>query len=473
MMKDLLMVVEVLQTLPAPGDSNYLRYIVAPKKKKRSIPWFVGAMVLAFVTMSTIQIVWLRSSVQMREQIFNDNVQHSLSQASEMLNRSTTSMLQIDLEAVPTGGPTNGVIRTKQSIGSGLDAEETRMLRRIEALSIDSVIPLLLKAHGIEVDAIVGVFDRYGQPVYIDEAHDPFLDELTKSIHKVSLSSLSLHLHFPNKHKFLLHNLLGQFALTGLMLAIIAWGFFTAIIGAARNKKIDRIRRDLMNNLTHELKTPISTIGLASEALKDPDMQRDSSNFNYYIGLINEENKRLGMLVENVLQASLAESGKMQLFKQTLNVHELIREVSKNVAIQVRKHGGKVQLELEAEDPLVFGDRIHLGNVVFNLVDNAIKYADGDLLLHISSHQATDEVELRFKDNGIGISKEHLGKVFDRLYRVPTGNVHDVKGFGLGLSYVKTVVDRHNGSIRIESEPGDGSTFILRLPRNEIELKKT
>ena len=179
------------------------------------------------------------------------------------------------------------------------------------------------------------------------------------------------------------------------------------------------------------------------------------------------------MLVENVLQASLADSGKMQLFKQTLNVHDLIREVSKNVAIQVRKHGGKVKLELEAEDPLVFGDRIHLSNVVFNLVDNAIKYAVGDLVLHISSEQATDGVELRFKDNGIGIAKEHLGKVFDRLYRVPTGNVHDVKGFGLGLSYVNTVVDRHDGSIRVESEPGKGSTFILRLPRNEIELKKT
>ena len=129
------------------------------------------------------------------------------------------------------------------------------------------------------------------------------------------------------------------------MLAIIAWGFFTAVIGAARNKRIDRIRRDWMNNLTHELKTPISTIGLASEALKDPDMQKNADGFNYYIGLINEENKRLGMLVENVLQASLAESGKMQLFKQTLNVHDLIREVVKNVAIQVRKHGGKVELE--------------------------------------------------------------------------------------------------------------------------------
>ena len=256
------------------------------------------------------------------------------------------------------------------------------------------------------------------------------------------------------------------------MLAIIAWGFFTAVIGAARNKRIDRIRRDLMNNLTHELKTPISTIGLASEALKDPDMQKDADGFNYYIGLINEENKRLAMLVENVLQASLAESGKMQLFKQTLNVHDLIREVVKNVAIQVRKHGGKVELELEAEEPLVHADRVHLSNVVFNLVDNAIKYADGDLVLSISSAQTTDGVELRFKDNGIGIAKEHLGKVFDRLYRVPTGNVHDVKGFGLGLSYVKTVIDRHQGSIRVESETGKGSTFIMVLPRTEIELKK-
>jgi two-component system phosphate regulon sensor histidine kinase PhoR len=201
-------------------------------------------------------------------------------------------------------------------------------------------------------------------------------------------------------------------------------------------------------------------------------MQQDAEGFNYYIGLINEENKRLGMLVENVLQASLAESGKMQLFKQTLNAHDLIREVLKNLAIQVRKHGGKVVYELEAEDPLVHGDKVHLSNVVFNLVDNALKYADGDLLLTISSTQTTEGVELRFSDNGIGIAKEHLGKVFDRLYRVPTGNVHDVKGFGLGLSYVKTVIDRHQGSIRVESEAGRGSTFILWLPRTEIELKK-
>jgi len=443
------------------------------KRKKSTIPWFVLAMVLAFVTMSTIQIVWLRSSVKMREQIFDDNVQHSLSQVAEMLTKNNTGMLQIDLEALPGQASQGNVVSNKQSLGNALDEEEMRMLRRVQALRIDSVLPVILKAHGIDLPAVIGVFDRYGQPVQLDENHDEFREKLEETGHKVSINTLSLHLFFPDKNRFLLHNLLGQFALTGLMLAVIAWGFFTAVIGAARNKRIDRIRRDLMNNLTHELKTPISTIGLESEALKDPDMQQNAESFNYYIGLINEENKRLGMLVENVLQASLADSGKMQLFKQVLNSHDIIREVVKNVAIQVRKHGGKVQLELEAEDPLVFADKVHLSNVVFNLIDNAIKYAEGELLLQISSRQTTEGVELRFQDNGIGIAKEHLGKVFDRLYRVPTGNVHDVKGFGLGLSYVKTVVDRHDGSIRVESEPGKGSTFVLVMPRKETETNKT
>ena len=319
-------------------------------KSKPSIPWFLLAMVLAFVTMSTIQIVWLRTSVQMREQLFDDNVYHSLNQVSEMLTKTSTGMLQIDLEALAIAHENDLGIGNKGSIGTGLDDDEVRMLNRIEALRIDSVLPVILEAHGITIPPAIGVFDRYGQPVRLQESDVEYREQMAASEHKVSINSLSLNLFFPNKGRYLLHNLLGQFALTGLMLAIIAWGFFTAVIGAARNKRIDRIRRDLMNNLTHELKTPISTIGLASEALKDPDMQKDADGFNYYIGLINEENKRLGMLVENVLQASLAESGKMQLFKQTLNVHDLIREVVKNVAIQVRKHGGKVELELEAEE---------------------------------------------------------------------------------------------------------------------------
>ena len=193
--------------------------------------------------------------------------------------------------------------------------------------------------------------------------------------------------------------------------------------------------------------------------LKDPDGTK------HYIALIKEENKRLAVLVENVLQASLADSGNMQLFLQPVNAHDLITEVLRNLAIQIRKRGGKVELRLDAPNPLIEADRIHFTNVIFNLVDNALKYSSGDPMLTISTVQATDGLELRFQDNGIGIGKEHLGKVFDRLYRVPTGNVHDVKGFGLGLSYVKTVVDRHNGTIRVESELEQGSTFVLLLPQ--------
>ena len=437
------------------------------KKKPFVFPWFASAMVVALVTMSTVQIVWLRSSVKMRQQIFDDNVQHSLNQISEMLTRPSADMLQIDLEAISETNE-SGLLRQPSGSGTSLNKAETRMLNRVEALQIDSLTPVILAAHGIEIPVIVSVFDRYGQPVKLLDEDDGFREALETTPYQSTIEALNLRIHFPKMNRYLLHELLAQFALTGLMIAILAWGFLSAVTGASRNKRIDRIRRDLMNNLTHELKTPISTIGLASEALKDPDMQKNPESFNYYIGLIHEENKRLGMLVENVLQASLAESGKMQLHMQTLNVHELIREVLKNVAIQVRKRGGKVDLELDADSALVYADRTHLSNVVFNLIDNALKYADGDLRLKISSRETTEGVELRFQDNGIGIAKEHLGKVFDRLYRVPTGNVHDVKGFGLGLSYVKTVVDRHRGTISVESEPGKGSAFILNLQREKL-----
>jgi two-component system phosphate regulon sensor histidine kinase PhoR len=240
------------------------------------------------------------------------------------------------------------------------------------------------------------------------------------------------------------------------------------VVTANRNKRIDRIRRDLMNNLTHELKTPISTIGLASEALSDSDMRKDEDTAKHYLGLIREENKRLSILVENVLQASVADQGSMRIFHQPLNIHDILREVVRNNAIAIRKQKGKVQWELNATDPVCEVDRIHFTNVVYNLIDNALKYSNGEPKLTISSRQVTNGIELRFQDNGIGIPKEDLGKVFDRLFRVPTGNVHDVKGFGLGLSYVQTVIERHNGAIWVESEVGTGSQFILRLPKEQL-----
>ena len=186
--------------------------------------------------------------------------------------------------------------------------------------------------------------------------------------------------------------------------------------------------------------------------------------------MIRGENKRLGLLVEKVLQASLTDSKSMKLYLQKVNVHDLIKEVVRNVTMQVRRKGGKIDLNIVAENPIIQADIIHLTNVIFNLIDNAIKYSPDGAQIEISSSQTDEGVELRFRDKGLGIPKEFLGKVFERLFRVPTGNVHDVKGFGLGLSYVKNVVERHHGTIYAESELNGGSTFVMNLKSNPNPL---
>jgi len=232
---------------------------------------------------------------------------------------------------------------------------------------------------------------------------------------------------------------------------------------------VAEIRDDFVNNMTHELKTPISTIGLACEALNDPDMRRSEKQFKYFIGMIQEENKRLGTLVDNVLKAAVFGRGEMELRTDPVNLHEVIQGVIHNLAIHVKKNGGSLRCVLNAADPVIKGDKVHLTNVVINLIDNGIKYTPKKAQIVISSSNFEGGIELCISDNGIGISKEEQKKIFDKLYRVPTGNVHDVKGFGLGLSYVKAVVEKHRGEITVESEPGKGSTFRIRLPKDHEE----
>lgn len=431
-------------------------------KRSRKVPWFLVLMVTAFLAMSTVQVLWLRDSVRLKHELFDDNVEHALSQVADRFLRPTVDMLTMELESMPATGGSGGTIGT----GARTDALTERMLARMDAFRLDSLVVESLKEHGIRTAAVIGVFDAFGQPVRLDEASEPFLPVLSESPYTVRIEPVVVRVVFPHLNRDLLHELWMQFVLTGGMLSIIALGFFRTVVAANRNKRIDRIRRDLMNNLTHELKTPISTIGLAAEALGDPDMRRNEDSMRHYTGLIREESKRLTVLVENVLQASLADSGALRFFPQPLNIHDVLREVVRTNAIQIHKRGGRVELLLDAGNPVVEADKIHLTNVAYNLMDNAMKYAKSHPHLVISTSQLADGLMIKFKDNGIGISKEHLGKVFDRLYRVPTGNVHDVKGFGLGLSYVKTVVERHGGEIAVESEPGKGSTFIVRLPRH-------
>jgi two-component system phosphate regulon sensor histidine kinase PhoR len=250
------------------------------------------------------------------------------------------------------------------------------------------------------------------------------------------------------------------------MIVLVVFTMYAAN-GLRKAEQLNRLKSDLINNMTHELKTPISTIGLAGEALLDDQMSADPENLRYYVQLIRSENKRLGLLVENVLRAAMLDQGELELFRQPINFHDLLKEVLRNQAIHIKKQSGSTSTKLVATDPVVKGDRTHLTNVVFNLVDNAIKYGGGQPKLHVRSWNEGDFLHVAFEDKGIGIPREHIGKVFDKLYRVPTGNVHDVKGFGLGLSYVQAVMQQHGAQINVVSTAGEGSTFTLVFPQQK------
>ena len=416
--------------------------------KGRLITVLVGAMTTAMLVIVAVQVNWLESSAKLRKEVFDQSVEQSLQLVATWLSASHRD---------PADDRDPSLLRTDE-----LAPDDRLLVVRMEALPMDSLLRLALNEQGIEADPVFGAFDRYGQPVYLLEASEPFSEALLERGYSVALGSLQFRVHFPKLNRYLLGQMLGAFALSVLMMCLIAGGFGYTLFAIQRTKRTDRLQRDLVNNLTHELKTPISSIGLASEALSEPAFDEESRK--HYLGLIREENKRLGVLVENVLRASLSENGAMRLYVQSLNVHDLVKGVVKNMAVKFHKQGVKVDLDLQASNPNLVADRIHLTNILFNLIDNAVKYSGEDPHIVIRTAQTPDGVSLDIQDNGVGIAKEHLGKVFDRLYRVPTGNVHDVKGFGLGLSYVKNVVERHGGSVQIASRVGEGTTLKLLLP---------
>ena len=214
--------------------------------------------------------------------------------------------------------------------------------------------------------------------------------------------------------------------------------------------------------MTHELKTPISTISLACEAMTDPDVLKDTSSLNGFVSMIDQENKRLAKLVENVLQTALLEKGKMSLKVADIRLDLLVREIVQAFQIRFKDKGGKIQLEHidEVNGQL---DRIHFGNVVYNLLDNALKYCAEAPEVFVRLDRTTSGFNLAIRDNGIGISKDEQKRIFEKLYRVPTGDIHNVKGFGLGLNYVESIFKLHKGEITVDSLPGKGSTFKISI----------
>jgi len=357
-----------------------------------------------------------------------------------------------------------------------LSNELARDIRdRINGRTLDSLLTEEFTTNGFGGGLHYGVFDEDGKPVDLGSgelrdslitANSPFREKLFR--HDLGGPTYYLHVDIPDRRNLLLQGMLPALLISALFMAIIVLAFIYTIRTIYRQKRIGEIRNDLVNNLTHELKTPISTIGLACEALTDPSMPKTEQQVRTFVNMIRDENKRLGSLVENVLQSAVLESGHMVLKRVDLDVHAVLHEVVRSSNIQVSRRNGRIDLDLRAEIHHVSGDRIHLTNLLYNLIDNAVKYAEQEPRIRIATASDDEGITISVTDNGIGIATSEQRKIFDRLYRVPTGNLHNAKGFGLGLSYVRTVVERHNGRIKVDSAPGRGSTFHIFIPFEHV-----
>jgi len=249
-----------------------------------------------------------------------------------------------------------------------------------------------------------------------------------------------------------------------IFILIIIISFTYTIISLYRQSRLSELKNDFVNNMTHEFKTPVSTIALACEALNDESIHKSEDLYKSYISVIDEENKRLGYMAEKILQSATIEKGDVVLNLENVNIHEIINDVVKNIGIQIEIKDGVIVKDFHAVDSHVMVDKIHMTNVINNLLDNANKYTPVKPRIIVSTRNVQNGLIIGIEDTGIGISSSDQKKIFDKLYRVPAGNVHNFKGFGLGLSYVKTIVEKHKGSIRLDSELNKGTKFEVFLP---------
>lgn len=245
---------------------------------------------------------------------------------------------------------------------------------------------------------------------------------------------------------------------------IILAAFFLTVRTLLAQKKLSEIKSDFINNMTHEFKTPLATISLAVDALKNEKVQHDKEKMQYFSGIIKEENKRMNKHVETILQAALMDKQELKLNFKPLHAHQVISRVVDNFRLQLEEKEGRIELTLNAKEDLVNADEVHFTNLVSNLIDNAIKYSKDNLHIRVYTHCTHKHFIFRVEDNGIGMSKESVKRIFEKFYRAHTGNIHNVKGFGLGMSYVKTVVDAHKGKIKVDSTLGKGSIFTVEVP---------
>jgi two-component system phosphate regulon sensor histidine kinase PhoR len=419
------------------------------RKYLRLVIFFAAFTVIGIFS---FQIFWVQKAFNLQEEQFNQRVHVALTNVVE--------------EVQQMSGDSSDLYQPVKQITSNYFLASTN--DTLHPYLLENLLKSEFQARQLNNNFEYVIYDCFTDSIvfgnYVDlEAEEKSLVYRTSNRDQWDKVTHYFAVYFPSKNLYLLNDM-GIWIVSTIFLLLVIVFFSYTIWVIMRQKKLSEVRSDFINNMTHELKTPISTIALSSEVLSNPNITSDPERLQQYSRIIKEETERLKNQVDKVLQMATLDKKRLEMEMKKVNLHKVINKTVEGFELILSASDGTIHKDLQAKDPYIKGDELHLTNILFNLVDNAIKYSDNKPRIEISTRDHKQGIYLRVKDNGIGMSREEQKHVFEKFYRVPTGDKHDVKGFGIGLNYVRKMVKKHHGKIQLKSEPKAGSTFRIFFP---------
>ena len=436
---------------------------------KKIFPIITILISLSLLGLIFFQIKWIESARNFKEQQLSENISRATADAAEKL--------MVEKNIIPSTRRNDLLFPAEKN---SLEFFRHSVLQRFNKQEITEIVRLSLRkflGKDVPFEFAIAQNSITGEEVRTENFIRYALDTVNNIQHVIPLVAASggnlenlsseefLVVIVPNEDSLVLREIFWFIAGSILFTLIITTAFYITIRSLLKQKKLSEIKSDFINNMTHEFKTPLATISLAVDALKNEKVAGDKEKTQYFTGVIKEENKRMNKQVDAILQAALLDKQEVQLNLKRHEAHQLIKIALNNMTLPIQEKNGTLNVQLDASNDVIMADEVHFINFVNNLLDNAVKYSkDSAPIITLSTSNVGNLFRIKIEDNGIGMNKETLNRIFEKFYRAHTGNIHNVKGFGLGLTYVKTMVNAHRGTIKAESTLGKGSSFTITLP---------
>jgi two-component system phosphate regulon sensor histidine kinase PhoR len=444
---------------------------------KKVFPIIIVLISLSLIGIIVIQVNWFKNQLVIQQERFIDKVDKAGLDVAEDLSKHTMAGgslklggkrqqglqlfpddLSFSIIRTPTIADRYTTTEIQDKLVKAFDKEGLQSLRFEFAVTSNSD------------DFVLEMQSEHFDKESVDTTHFrrrviPIIPEVGSNFDGL-LANEHLFIIIPDFKDQVWQSLTWMIVFSTLFTLIIIAAFYITVRTMLNQKKMSEIKSDFINNMTHEFKTPLATISLAVDALRNEKVINDKAKWQYFNNIIKDENKRMNKHVETILQAALMEKQEFRLNFTPVHMHELLPRIVENFQLQLQEKKGKIELLLNAIDDTVKVDEVHFTNIISNLIDNAIKYSKENLVIKLVTHKSPKYFIVQIQDNGIGMSKETVKRIFEKFYRAHTGNLHNVKGFGLGMSYVKSVIDAHKGKVKVESTLGKGSTFTIETPLN-------